>query len=119
MSELLSTSMKTLFILGMAILLCGCASQSSSPSAAGNGDTNTQAKYAGLSNQQLEFRRAQLRRDLNREFINGSTQGSIPIDQMDRDEEQRQLEDMEAELLRRDPSGDLIQKSNSMSAYPN
>ena len=108
--------MKRTLILGVAAFLCGCASQQFHST--GAGEVNTQAEFARWSDQQLEFRRAQLRHDLNGGF-NGSPQGTIFINQMDRDAEQRQLEDMEAELLRRDPSGNLIAKSNSLLAYPN
>jgi len=75
-------------------------------------------KYSQWNDEQLELKRAQLRHELDRAYLNVGAPVMVMIAQGDRDDKQRQVEEIEAELLRRDPSGGLLAKSNALLADP-
>jgi hypothetical protein len=109
-----------LFILLGAFLVvsAGCSSTGTEqvpPPTAQEGN-DTRIKYAQWTNGQLELKRAQLRHELDRGYINAGSPGMVLLGQMDRGGQQDEVEEIEAELLRRDPSGGLLEKSNSLLA---
>jgi hypothetical protein len=103
---------KRILLLIVALSLLGCASNSRNAAAP---PANTAPKFSGWSNIQLETRAAQDRRDLARadSYGLGATDTSM-FGQMAREDKQQELEDVESEMMRRDPSGQLLNQSHSM-----
>ena len=110
--------MRLILLAGLTLLFCGCAEQPLPPPTSGSGSLETQAKYAQWTVGQLELKRAQLRHELDRAYWNAGSPMMVMIAQGDRDDKQKQAEEIEAELLRRDPSGGLLAKSNALLADP-
>ncbi len=112
--------MKLLYPVILSLILVGCGSDSEPlpPPTSGADGYATQSKYALWSNEQLELKRAQLRHELDRSFIEAGAPIYVDIAQGQRNRKQRQVEEIESELLRRDPSGGLLAKSNALLADP-
>ncbi len=106
-------------LLTTASCLCfsGCASDSSQPVPPPSAERsiNTQSKYSQWSDQQLEQRASAIKRDLTRAIDDtNESMGAALFGKMARDDKQQELDDIEAELTRRDPSGSLLDRANKM-----
>ena len=114
---------KTIRLLPLAFLgifLTGCAGnqQPLPPPTASAPGVDTAVKYSQWSNGQLELKRAQLRHELDRGYFMGAPPIPLRIAASDRGGRQAEVEEIEAELLRRDPSGALLERSNGLLADP-
>lgn len=111
--------MRFFYLSIFGLFLMGCASnQPLPPPTSGAGALDTQMKYSQWSNEQLELKRAQLRHELDRAYIDAGPPIMMTIAMSRRADKQSQVEEIEAELLRRDPSGGLLAKSNALLADP-
>lgn len=117
--------MKTnaIFLLFTVALIAGCASNNGpiAPPATAATESATQLKYAEWSDEQLELKRAQLKEKIS------DYRPAPPSDDTDlglsmvelggsvrHRENQKAFDEITVELLRRDPSGALLAKSNTM-----
>ena len=105
-----------LALLAGVLLIAGCSSDPNAPvtpPSAGVG--NTAIKYSQWTDQQLEAKAASLKRDLTRSTDSGDeSMGAAVFGKMARDDKQEELEGVQSELMRRDPSGGLLEQSNKM-----
>lgn len=103
--------MKTNPIFILAIVLSGCSSQSNNPVP----PPASTADYSQWSNQELEMKAASLKRTLNRSYDSGNeSMGSALFTKMALDDKQQELQGVEAELLKRDPSGQLLDQVSKL-----
>ena len=94
-----------------ALILSGCASSSGPvpPPSASTGD------YSQWTTQQLQMKIASYKRELSSDVSDGSGGfGAGYGDQLFRNKLEDRIQGMEAELLKRDPSGALLNQSGSM-----
>jgi hypothetical protein len=104
----------------LVIILTGCVGnqQPLPPPTASAPGVDTAVKYSQWSNGQLELKRAQLRHELDRGYVMGGPPIPMLIAASDRSGRQAEVEEIKAELLRRDPSGALLARSNALLADP-
>ena len=107
-----------LVFLGMFLTGCAGNQQPLPPPTALAPGVDTAVKYSQWSNGQLELKRAQLRHELDRGYVMGGPPIPMLIAASDRSGRQVEVEGIEAELLRRDPSGALLARSNALLADP-
>ena len=103
-------------VLG-AVLICGCGSPQHNddpipPPSVSRG--NLAKKYSQWDNDQLQLKCAQLRRELDRPHAEYGPPGIVMINQMSRDDKQEEAEELEAEMMRRDPTGNLLRGSQKL-----
>ncbi len=94
-------------------ILAGCASDNGPVTPPHDNDYH--AKYSEWTDRQLEMKIASDKRDLGRGVDDGNeSMGAALFGKMARDDKQRELQDVESELIRRDPSGHLLEEANKM-----
>jgi hypothetical protein len=104
--------MKLFLTFASCLMLLGCSSQNTAtqaplaPPNAVAGDT--QIKYSKWDDKQLVLKRNQIRGELNRPYGTYGPPLLVMMAQSKRDAQFREVEEIERELLRRDPSGGLL-----------
>ncbi len=112
-----NTAMKIRFAsLLFALALIWCSSDNNAPvppPSASIGDTST--KYAQWTDQQLEMKSASIKRELASQTDSGNeSMGAAVFGKMARDDKEDELEGIQTELMRRDPSGGLLDQANKL-----
>lgn len=110
------------FLFITVTLLSACSSNGPVPPPSSADTDRVRVKYALWTDEQLELQRAKLKDRL--QAIPEPVPPSDPNDlsasmgnlavSMKRHEEEKEIEDMAQKLLRRDPSGSFLAKSNGM-----
>jgi hypothetical protein len=109
--------MKELKWMALCVVLTGCGTPQASgplppPNSVAGADTSV--KYSRWSDEQLQLKRAQLRRELDRGWAKGGTGFMMMMAENERNAQYKEVEEIERELLRRDPSGNLLRASGHL-----